>query len=65
MLAVFALEDVTIDDFKEWNQEDHYRAILRLYTYRGDKDMCQKYWSLIPDNIHKFFGTCYHECIIE
>ena len=65
MLAVFGYDDITIDDFKEWNQEDHYSVILRLYGYRKNKEMYQKYYDLIPDNIHKLFGTCYHDYITE
>lgn len=61
MKDVMGFDDWTLNDFKDWNQRDHYGLIYRLYVYRGNNKKAQEYADKIPDDIHKLFGTCYHD----
>ncbi len=59
--AVTGFEDFNLDDFKDWSQRDHYGLRYRLYRFRKDLIMAKKYADMIPNDIHKVFGTCYHD----
>ena len=47
------------------SQRDHYGIIYRLYTYRGDHETAKKYADLIPNDVHKVFGTCNHDFAVK
>ena len=64
LLAVTGFEDTSISDFADWSQQDHYGLIYRLYTFRKNSEMAKKYADLIPNDVHKMFGTCYHDFAI-
>lgn len=63
MVAVMGLPTWTREELLSMGgtQEEHYGIIYRLYTYRGDHVTAQKYADMIPNDIHKVFGTCYHD----
>ncbi len=62
--AVLGFADSTLDEFSDWTQIEHYGLIYRLYRYRGDIAKAKKYAELIPNDVHKVFGTCYHDFTI-
>ena len=61
--AVLGFSDVTKErlDSLGFTQRDHYSIIYRLYTYRGDHVTAKEYADKIPNDVHKVFGTCYHD----
>lgn len=65
--AVLGFADITEEDFTslEFSQRDHYGVIYRLYTFRGDHATAKKYADKIPNDIHKVFGTCYHDFAVK
>ena len=64
LLAVTGFEDTIMDDFIGWSQKDHYGLIYRLYIFRKNSKTAKKYADLIPNDVHKTFGTCYHDFAI-
>jgi len=62
--AVLGFADSTLDEFEDWTQIEHYGLIYRLYRYRHDFTTAKKYADLIPNDVHKVFGTCYHDFAI-
>ena len=66
-IAVLGFPSVTKERLESlgFTQRDHYGVIYRLYTYRGDHVTAKKYADMIPNDIHKVFGTCYHDFALK
>lgn len=59
--ALTGFEDFSLSDLEGWTQRDHYGLIYRLYKFRKDDATAKKYADMIPNDVHKVFGTCYHD----
>ncbi len=59
--AILGFDNVSLKHFKGFNQRSHYNVLYRLYQYRGDEKMANKYKDLIPNDERKVFGTCLHD----
>ena len=45
--AILGFDNVSLKHFKGFNQRSHYNVLYRLYQYRGDEKMANKYKDLI------------------